>query len=91
MLDAELIRMEMYVLGLNTSQLAALSGVPPGKISLFTGGTRSLRNDEITEIRSAIADVKLLVAAADPFPVSFKDTARVKDLIKRAKLGEFDV
>jgi hypothetical protein len=89
MLDAELIRMEMYVLGLNTSQMAALSGIPPGKISLFIGGTRGLRNDEITRVRGAIADVKLLVEVAAPFPVSFKDTTLVKDLIKRVKEGEF--
>jgi hypothetical protein len=89
MLDRDLIVMRAHVLQVNTAQLSALSGIPSNKLSLFLGGTRGLQNHEITRLRAAIDDIEALVRMASPFPLSFRDVGRIKDLIARMKAGEF--
>lgn len=88
MLDADLIRMRAQVLGINVSQLSALCGVPPSKLSLFLGNTKGLRNHEVIQIRETLADVEQLVEVAQPYPLSFRDTDRIRDLIRQMRAGE---
>lgn len=88
MLDADLCRMRAQIVGVNVSQLSALCGVPPSKLSLFFGNTKGLRNHEVTQIREALADLEQLVETAQPYPLSFRDTDRIRDLIRRMKSGE---
>ena len=88
MLDADLCRMKAQVLGVNVSQLSALCGVPPSKLSLFFGNTKGLRNHEVTQIREALADLEQLVETAQPYPLSFRDTDRIRDLISQMKRQE---
>jgi hypothetical protein len=88
MLDADLARRKSQELGINVSQLSALSGIPPSKLSLFLGGTRGISNYEITTLRSTLADVEQLIEVAKPFPLSFKKTEIIRDLITKIKSGE---
>jgi hypothetical protein len=88
MLDADLIRTQMFGLGVNVAQLAEISGVAPNKLSQFVNGTRGIRNDEIARLRNSLADLEQLIAAAQPFPLAFKNTGRIRELILSLKRGE---
>jgi hypothetical protein len=88
MLDADLARKKSQELGINVSQLSALSGIPPSKLSLFLGGTCGIRNHEITTLRSTLDDVEQLIEVAKPFPLSFKKTEVIRDLIQKMKNNE---
>jgi len=87
-LDAELIKMRMQCANINIAQLSEISGVAANKLSLFVNGTRGIRNDEITCLREALAEVEQLIAIAQPFPLNFKNTTTIRDLIASMKRGE---
>jgi hypothetical protein len=89
-LNNELARMRQSVLAISTASLAALSGINPNRLSLYLGGTRQLPNHEILKLEDTFTDLGKLIEAADPWPLSFKDVGRVRDLIGQMKAGEFD-
>jgi hypothetical protein len=89
-LNNELARMRQSVLAISTASLAALSGINPNRLSLYLGGTRQLPNLEILKLEDTFADLGKLVDAANPWPLSFKDVGRIRDLIGQMKAGEFD-
>jgi hypothetical protein len=88
MLDATLTKMKMQVLGVNVAQLAEISGVAPNKLSQFVNGTRGIRNDEITRLRISLDDLEQLIQVAQPFPLSFRNTSIIRELISSLKRGE---
>ena len=87
-LDAELIKMRMQCANINVAQLSEISGVAANKLSLFVNGTRGIRNDEITRLRETLAEVEQLIEIAQPFPLNFKNTTTIRDLIASMKRGE---
>jgi len=87
-LDAELIKMRMQCANINIAQLSEISGVAANKLSLFVNGTRGIRNDEITRLRETLAEVEQLIEIAQPFPLNFKNTTTIRDLIASMKRGE---
>jgi plasmid maintenance system antidote protein VapI len=87
-LDAELIKMRMQCANVNVAQLAEISGIAANKLSLFVNGTRGIRNDEITRLRETLAEVEELIEIAQPFPLNFKNTTTIRDLIASMKRGE---
>jgi hypothetical protein len=87
-LDSELIRDQMYLLNINVVQLSEISGIAANKLSLFVNGTRGMRNDEVISLRQSLVDIAELIKFAEPFPLSFKKTAVIRDLIVRMKKGE---
>jgi len=89
-LNNELARMKQSVMAISTASLAALSGINPNRLSLYLGGTRQLPNHEILKLEDTIADLGKLIEAAAPWPLSFKDVGRIRDLINQTKAGEFD-
>jgi hypothetical protein len=89
-LNNELARMRQSVLAISTASLAALSGINPNRLSLYLGGTRQLPNHEILKLEDTFADLGKLVDAANPWPISFKDVGRIRDLINQVRAGEFD-
>jgi hypothetical protein len=88
MLDADLIKMKMQVLGVNVAQLSQIADVAPNKLSQFVAGTRGIRNDEITRLRASLADLEQLIQIAQPFPLSFRNTGIIRELISSLKRGE---
>ena len=88
MLDSDLLKRRMQDLNLNVAQLAAISGTAPNKLSQFLGGTRPISAVEITRLRNALDDVAQLIQAAQPFPLSFRNTTIVRELISDLKRGE---
>jgi plasmid maintenance system antidote protein VapI len=89
-LDNELIKMRMQCANLNVAQLSEISGVAANKLSLFVNGTRGIRNDEITRLRETLAEVEHLIEIASPWPLNFKNTSLIRELLERARHGEFD-
>lgn len=88
MLDAEIERRRSQELGINVSQLSAISGLPANKLSMFLGGTRGLSNSEITVLRTTLSDLEQLVEIARPFPLTFRNTSVILDLIAKVQNGE---
>lgn len=86
-LDSEMIRLRMQCANINVAQLAEISGIPPNKVSQFVNSTRGIRNDEVARLRDALADIELLIEIASPFPLNFKNTTLIRELIQRAKSG----
>ena len=89
-LNQELHRMRRDILGVSTAALGEFCGVSRNRLSLYLSGTAQLHNTEILRLDETFKDLEKIVGAADPFPVSFQDVSRIKDLIQRAKVGEFD-
>jgi hypothetical protein len=88
MLDADIERRRAQELGVNNSQLSAISGIPAPKLSMFLSGTQGLSNREITVLRATLSDLEELVAVAKPFPLSFRNTHIILELIASIKRGE---
>jgi hypothetical protein len=88
-INNELHRMKQNVLGVSTASLAVLSEINPNRLSLYLNGTRQLPNHELVRLEKLFNDLECLSQVAMPFPLSFRDTERIKDLISRMKLGEF--
>jgi hypothetical protein len=89
MLNNELVRMKMVSLGISTASLSAIAGINPNRVSLYVSGTRQLPNGDIERLDRTLADLTQLVRIAVPWPLSFKDVARIQELIARMKAGEF--
>ncbi len=89
-LNQELHRMRRDILAVSTAALGELSGISRNRLSLYFSGTSQLHNTEILKLEDLFKDLELIVSAADPFPVSFQDVSRIKDLIQRLRAGEFD-
>jgi hypothetical protein len=81
--------MRRDILAVSTAALGELSGISRNRLSLYFSGTSQLHNTEILKLEDLFKDLEQVVAAADPFPVSFQDVSRIKDLIQRVKAGEF--
>ena len=90
MLNNQIARMKQTIIGIPTASLAALLGVNPNRVSLFVNGTRQLANAEIIKLDALFEDLTRLVTCAEPWPINWRDVERIKDLLKRMKLGEFD-
>ena len=88
-LDAELVKLKMQCCNVNVAQLSEIAGVAPNKLSLFVNGTRGIRNDEVARLRDALSDIERLIEVASPFPLNFKNTTLIRELIQRAKSGDF--
>jgi hypothetical protein len=88
-LNQELHRMRRDILVVSTAALGELTGVSRNRLSLYFSGTSQLHNTEIVRLEETFKDLEAIVTAADPFPVSFQDVSRIKDLIQRVKGGEF--
>ncbi len=82
--------MRRDVLQISTAALGEICGVHRNRLSLYFSGTAQLHNTEIIKLDETFKDLEAIVAAADPFPVSFQDVSRIKDLIERVRAGEFD-
>jgi hypothetical protein len=89
-LNQELHRMRRDILAVSTAALGELSGISRNRLSLYFSGTSQLHNTEILKLEDLFKDLEQIVSAADPFPVSFQDVSRIKDLIQRLRAGEFD-
>ena len=89
-LNNELARMRQGIIGVSTAALGELSGISRNRLSLYLAGTSQLPNREILILEATFQDLEKLISAADPFPVAFQDVARIKELIHRSRLGEFD-
>jgi hypothetical protein len=78
----------MYAMSINVVQLSEISGIAANKLSLFVNGTRGMRNDEVISLRQSLMDIAELIKFAEPFPLSFKKTQVIRDLIQKMKNGE---
>jgi len=89
-LNNEITRMKMVSLGISTASLSEIAGINPNRVSLFVSGTKQLPNGDIEKLDRTLADLMRLVEAADPWPLSFKDVARIRELMARMRAGEFE-
>ena len=89
-LNNKLARMRQGIINVSTAALGELTGINRNRLSLYLSGTSQLPNREILLLEETFKDLERLISAADPFPVAFQDTARIKELIHRSRLGEFD-
>jgi hypothetical protein len=77
-------------LGVSQAQLSAYCGVNINKISPWLAATRDISNLDLEKIISTIENLFRLEAAAEPWPIDFRNVPRVKALLERLKAGEFD-
>jgi hypothetical protein len=89
-LNNELAKMRQSVIGVSTAALGELSGISRNRLSLYLAGTSQLPNREILLLEETFKDLEALIAAADPFPISFQNVPRIRELIHQSRLGEFD-
>lgn len=89
-LNNELTRMRQGIIGVSTAALGELTGINRNRLSLYLAGTSQLPNQEILLLEETLKDLEKLISAADPFPISFQDVGRIKELIHRSRLGDFD-
>ena len=82
--------MRQGIINISTAALGEITGISRNRLSLYLSGTSQLPNREILLLEDTFKDLEKLIAAADPFPVSFQDVTRIKELIHRSRLGEFD-
>jgi hypothetical protein len=75
---------------ISTIALAELSGIGRNRLSSYLSGSYSLPAADILTLHRTFDDLELVITAGEPFPVSFQNVARIRDLIRRARLGEFD-
>jgi hypothetical protein len=88
MLDAELIREKMFAVGVNVAQLSQIADVASNKLSQFLNCTRPIPNHEIARLRDALENLEKLVRVAEPFPISFRNTIKIRELLLSMKKGE---
>jgi hypothetical protein len=79
----------MARLGLTQTMLSAYCGIPVSKLSPWFQGTRDISNLEVEKIHRTIDDLRKLEQAAQPWPISFADVSRIKELLERLRNGEF--
>ena len=89
-LNQELHKMRRDILDVSNALIQELTGIGRDRLSLYFSGTSQLRNTEILRIEEVFKDLERVVSAAAPFPVSFKNASLIKELVERAKAGEFD-
>jgi hypothetical protein len=87
MLDAELIKEKMFEVGVNVAQLSQIADVASNKLSQFLNCTRPIPNHEIARLRVALADLEELTRIAQPYPLSFRNTIKIRELISDMKRG----
>lgn len=85
-----IVNLQMARLGVSQTQLSVYSGVPVSKLSPWLAATRDISNLDLEKIIATIEDLFRLEAAADPWPIDFRNVSKVKPLLERLKAGEFD-
>jgi hypothetical protein len=86
---SELHKMRQWTLGISVDVLASLAEINARRLGPYLAGGRSLPNTEIERLERTLSDLATLVEVANPWPLAFRDADRIRDLLRRAKLGEF--
>lgn len=91
MLNQETHRRHRDDLGISTAALGEIANIHRNRLSLYLNGTAQIPNHEIIRLEKTFQELDELVRLADPFPVSFENALKIKDLLVRLRAGDLKV
>lgn len=91
MLNQAAHRRHQQALEISSAALGEISGIHRNRLSLYLSGTSQLPNTEIVHLEKTFQELDELVRLADPYPLSFQNTTKIKDLLVHLRAGDLKV
>lgn len=85
------ISTRMKTLDVSANFVAALTGVPATRLHRALVGTRPLENGDGLKVLNVLDELLALAEACKPIPVSFRNAAVIRELLKAKRRGDFFV
>jgi hypothetical protein len=81
------IKQALIELDCDQACFAGISGINQTRLSQAFRGTRDFSNVEIVKLNALIEELREIVAAAAPFPVSFRNVSAVQRILMCRREG----